>query len=92
LSKNQLKRKLKEEKWIQQKEAIKQKKKEKKKKSKTYIKTHADPELKEGQEGWKPTKQERVKAFKELCAEGPKYIIDCDFEDLMSSKELTSLG
>jgi len=30
--------------------------------------------------------------FKELCMRGPKYIIDCEFEDLMNDKELKSLA
>ena len=30
--------------------------------------------------------------FRELCENGPKYIIDCDFEEMMVEKELKSLG
>lgn len=30
--------------------------------------------------------------FRELCQRGPKYIIDCEFEDLMNDRELKSLS
>ena len=30
--------------------------------------------------------------FKKLCEEGPKYIIDCEFDHLMCDRELKSLS
>jgi Trm5-related predicted tRNA methylase len=30
--------------------------------------------------------------FKDLCLAGPKYVIDCDFEDYMTERELKSLA
>ena len=30
--------------------------------------------------------------FRDLCIKGPKYVIDCDFEDLMKERDLKSLG
>lgn len=30
--------------------------------------------------------------FKDLCKQGPKYIIDCEFETLMQERELKSLA
>ena len=40
----------------------------------------------------KLSKQEKLKMFKDLCEEGPVYVIDCEFEDKMGDKDLKSLG
>ena len=37
------------------------------------------------------SKKEKQKLFFELCKQGPKIIIDCDYEDLMIEKEIKSL-
>jgi hypothetical protein len=30
--------------------------------------------------------------FKDLCLQGPKYVIDCDFEEFMGEKDLKSMA
>lgn len=82
------------EKWLEKKDVYKQKQKEKSKKSKnSYIHLVRFNKIsQETPDQPKFTKQEKQKMFKELCEQGPKYIIDCDFEDYMGERELKSLG
>jgi len=40
----------------------------------------------------KLSKKEKQGLFRELCLKGPKYIIDCEFDDLMADRELKSLS
>jgi hypothetical protein len=49
-------------------------------------------ENKEGEEFKHLSKKEKQALFKELCLRGPKYIIDCEFDNLMQERELKSLG
>ena len=52
------------------------------------------PDQVEGEEGALKhlTKKEKQDLFKGLCEKGPKYVIDCQFEDYMTDRELKSLG
>ena len=89
-----MKRLRKQEQWEAKKELVKAKRKEKRQKSKTC---HAhlirfNQIAKEGEERGKLSKQEKQGMFKELCQKGPKYVIDCEFDDLMQDRELKSLG
>jgi hypothetical protein len=38
------------------------------------------------------SKKEKQEMFKELCLKGPKYVIDCEFENYMTDREIKSLG
>ena len=40
----------------------------------------------------KLSKKEKQKLFQDLCLQGPRIVIDCDFESLMMEKEIKSLG
>ena len=42
-------------------------------------------------EAQKLTKQDKQKMFFELVKQGPRVIIDCDFNELMTEKEIKSV-
>jgi hypothetical protein len=53
---------------------------------------HINKEESKGEDIGKLSKKEKQDMFRALCRKGPKYIIDCEFEDYMIDRELKSLG
>lgn len=112
MSKNQLKKMAKKEKWEQKKFEKRRKEKEKYKKTKssyahlnrfsglTKDDVNGEPKVENGgeevkkDENEKPklSKKEKQALFRKLCDQGPKYIIDCEFEDMMIDKEIKSMA
>ena len=89
LSKSQLKKQLKQQKWLEKRADKPKKKYHKSKSSAAHImRFNSDP----ASDQPKLNKQAKLKLFKELCEQGPKYVIDCDFEEFQGDRELKSLG
>ena len=91
-SKSAMKRAHKEALWEKKKLIIREKRKEKNhnKKSagsKAHLRRFETPMGTE-----KRDKKEKQALFAQLCLKGQKVIIDCDFDKLMTEKELKSLG
>lgn len=40
----------------------------------------------------KLSRKEKQKLYKDLCLKGPRVVIDCDFESLMTDREIKSLA
>lgn len=95
-AKKERKLRLKRERWEQKKLIMKAKDKERKKKKSPAAYAHLNRfdqlTKEENGEVRKLNKKEKQALFKEQCLEGPRVIIDCDFEHLMLEKEVKSLN
>ena len=91
ISKRELKKQRKMERFEAKKAYQRQKEREKGKKSNTAREHIVRFNRNEAGEPVKLTTREKQQMFKDLCLKGPRIIVDLDFESLQTDKEIKSL-